>query len=103
MVGSGIWSQAVCFLCWCRWQESGLNRRENVFTLNVLHTEFFINFVLSVSVYKDNAATNCTKKVYSHQLLLYNHISYMRFQVLTTASMKMIVFSEVDRRFRGAC
>jgi hypothetical protein len=72
-----------------------------------VHTECtsyrnFINFVLSVRVYKDNAATNCTKKVYSHQLLLYNNISYMRFQVLTTASMKMIVFSEVGRRFRGA-
>jgi hypothetical protein len=39
---AGVWSQAVIF-CWCIWQESGLSRRENVFTQTKI-----INHVLSV-------------------------------------------------------
>jgi hypothetical protein len=35
---AGVWSQAVGFVL-VHWQESGFSLREDVFTLNLFHTE----------------------------------------------------------------
>jgi hypothetical protein len=54
VVGSGgvcVWRESGIrrsVLCWCVWQEFGFSRREDVFTLNLLYTEIFINVVLKI-------------------------------------------------------
>jgi hypothetical protein len=44
-------SQSV--LCWCAWQECGLNRREYVFIFNLLNRQF-INVIFSLRFTKIN-------------------------------------------------
>jgi hypothetical protein len=63
VVGSGgvcVWECGVrrSVLCWCVWQESGLSRREDVFTFNLVKGRFY-KFCTFNATSKDNAAIHC--------------------------------------------
>jgi hypothetical protein len=55
---AGVWSQGGSVLYWCVWQESGFNRREDVFTINLNFKAFYILYTFR-AICKDNATTNC--------------------------------------------
>jgi hypothetical protein len=59
--GCCIWGESrvmQSILYWCIWQESGFSHHEDVSMFNLVHTEIFMNFVLSVQFAK-NAEINC--------------------------------------------